>query len=564
MLQLQHLSKLAFNALHLGRESLPPSPPPFCRFPVEIILQVFDSVEDGECPGCSLCRLEFLFRCCLVSRAVNGVATKLLYRSLDLTFNTEVRVDRVPPRGQRSYALELGVMRSPFLMEKAYQRQERKGGAYITDCPAHFRLFKQRDAGFAFREQERILALLLRTLNARSSPVPLLVRHLRLPIKWQYPWGLGSNTETAHPFAARIIPALVDIVGRLHTVETITNLGDLSTFVAITPGLATLQHAILAAVATNDRIAAWDWAEHHNPNMTRYLDHLGTNTAPKFLALHEGWANLRHLALGTTLLQQSLRSAFPFHHLPALRSLSLAGTHSFSALFAALPANQLSTLTILPGTYGEHASRPLIAYLRRHPPRTPQRLTTLTMRAAIDDTRSTLLEFRLDHFLSNLLTLAPHLISLHLALVPRSCIPPKHLLDLPFTSEPPLHKLYASGLRLRELTLVASAHDWSWLPTSIHSGGFPALMNVAITRAQWTEGMAESDMAGPLTPLHGYEPPPRKLESVRKVQREERFLEMDEELVEAVEGRKGCWGRVRFVEDEEEEEMLVVRRGGYV
>lgn len=425
------------------------------------------------------------------------------------------------------------------------------GKPYMTDCPRHYKLWRERNCSYSFGKYERTLALLCRTLGERNSGIPRAVRWVKLPERYQYPWELGNDSDTVHPMACRIVPWLADILGLLQCLESVKNLANLMTFLNLVPGPELLQRSILKAVATNDCWRDWDWGEHQNPRQLHYLSHFGINSAREFIAIHSGWGNLRHLSLGTVLVEGCIGDGFPFVHLPNLRSLEVAGGRSFATIFNAIPPNQLSSLSIQPGPYGDYASGPLISYLQRrdeNAPRAAQRLTNLTLLAAVDDTTSSLYDFRLDHFISAILASAPQLQLLHLALVSRRQNPPDRLYH-----QSPLGKLYAPGARLCDIKLAISAHDWSWLVPSLEASMFPALRAFAITPAQHVDELGEAgDWEQALA--HFSCPPGQIGGAAAKAQR---CKEMDEDLAGFFAAKEGQ-GRVelRFIGSAEEEEML--------
>lgn len=442
-----------------------------------------------------------LYRCGLVSRTANEASMKLLYGSLDLTFDTEIQLDRIPAVGHRSSALEKGIRRNPELMVECKQNS--------THCPLHYRSWTERNRNHSFREHGRTLALLLRTLTTRNSGIPRTIKEMRFPKRYQYPWELGNDSGAVHQAAANIGPWLVDILELLACLETVENLGSLMDFIVRVPGLGPLQRSVLMAVATNDCWRDWDWAEYQNPRKMHYLDHFGIGSAKDFVDIHSGWKNLRCLSLGAALLQRSVGNGYPFAHLPNLRSLEVAGAASLEEMFEAIPPNQLSSISVQPGLYGDYASEALISYLQRCDRSATQRLTSLTMLAAVDNTKSSLCSFRLDCFISALLHKAPGLRFLHLALVPRPHIPPDRLLLAPIGPQSHLEKLYAPGPNLRDLKLAISAHDWSWFVPSLEASMFPSLRSVAITPAQHIDGLDETDDWGQeaLRPVRFYIPP---------------------------------------------------------
>lgn len=554
---MEWLSKIPLYGVYIYLRPEPPSPSRPPRYiPPEIILRIFLSIEDGECPGCSICRMSTLYRCSLVSRAVNEAATKLLYRSLDLSFSTAIRLDMIPANGHRSPALKRGISRNPELMVER-GRTVGNGKPYITDCPRHYKLWKERDCSYSFGEHERTLALLYRTLSGRNPNIARAIKEVRLPERCQLPWELGNDSGTVNSKAAKIGPRLVEILGLLGSLESINNLGNLTTFVNLVPGVEPLQALILATVAKNDCWRDWDWGEHQNPRQLHYLSHLGINSAKGFMTIHLNWKNLQHLSLGAVLLEGFIGNSFPFVHLPSLRSLEVAGGRSLAGIFNAIPPNQLSSLSIQPGSYRDHASKPLISYLQRrneNDPAAAQRLTNLTLLAAVDDTTDPLHSFRLDHFISSLLASAPHLQRLALALVPRRHIPSDRLLLVPTSLSNSLERLQAPGAKLVNLKLVISAHDWSWLVPSLKASMFPALRTVSITPAQHVDRLEEGV-------CHTEEPGPG--DAAAKAQR---CRMMDDELVTLFAMKRVGQGGVmlRFIGPSEEDGILVGGASGYI
>lgn len=545
---------------------LRPEPPPPLRpsryIPPEIVLRIFLSIEDGECPGCSICRINTLYSCSLVSRAANEAATKLLYSSLDLSFSTAIRLDKIPANGHRSPALKRGISKNPELMVER-GRTVGNGKPYITDCPRHYKLWKERDRKYSFSEHERTLALLCKTLSGKNPCIARAVKEVRLPEKCQLPWELGSGSGTVNSKAAKIGPRLVEILGLLGCLESIGNLGNLATFVNLVPGVEPLQASILATVAKNDCWRDWDWGEHQNPRQLHYLSHLGINSAKGFMTIHLNWKNLRHLSLGAVLLEECVGNSFPFANLPNLRSLEVAGGRSLAAVFSAIPPNQLSSLSIQPGSYGDHASKPLISYLQRRNENDPvaaQRLTSLTLLAAVDDTTDSLHNFRLDYFISSLLESAPQLQRLALALAPRPGISPDRSLLVLTSLSNSLERLYAPGPKLQNLKLVISAHDWSWLVHSLKASMFPALKTVAITHAQHVDRLEEvpAQRAGVCCT--------EELGPGDVAEKAERCRMMDEELVTLFAVKKVSQGGVmlRFIAPSEENGILAGGARGYI
>ncbi|KAL0636495.1 hypothetical protein Q9L58_004545 [Maublancomyces gigas] len=557
---MEWLSRTPLYGLYIYLRPEPPPPPRSSRYiPQEIILRIFLSIEDGECPGCSICRINTLYSCCLVSRAANEAATKLLYSSLDLSFSTAIRLDKIPANGHRSPALKRGISKNPELMVER-GRTVGNGKPYITDCPRHYKLWKERDRKYSFGEHERTLALLCRTLSGKNPRIARAVKEVRLPEKCQLPWELGSDSGTVNPKAAKIGPRLVEILGLLGCLESIGNLGNLATFVNLVPAVEPLQALILATVAKNDCWRDWDWGEHRNPRQLHYLSHLGINSAKGFMTIHSNWKNLRHLSLGTVLLEECVGNSFPFAHLPSLRSLEVAGGRSLAAIFGAIPPNQLSSLSIQPGSYGGYASRPLISYLQRRNENDPvaaQRLTSLTLLAAVDDATDSLRNFRLDHFISSLLESAPQLQRLALALAPCRNVSP---LLIPTSLPNPLERLYAPGAKLQNLKLVISAHDWSWLVHSLKASMFPVLKTVAITHAQHVNGLEEA--LAQQTGARFME----ELGPVYVAAKEKRCRMMDQELVTIFAVKKVSEGGVmlRFIARSEEDGILAGGARGYI
>lgn len=563
---MEWLSKIPLYGVYIYLRPEPPPPPPPPRLlpyiPPEIILRIFLSIEDGECPGCSMCRMHFLYRCSLVSRAVNEAATELLYGSLDLSFSTAIRLDRIPANGQRSSALRRGISRNPELMVER-GRTVGNGKPYITDCPRHYKLWRERDCGYSFSEHERTLALLCRTLGRRNSCIAMAVKEVRLPERCQFPWELGNDSGTVNPKAAKIGPRLVEILGFLGGLESINNLGNLTAFVNLVPGAEPLQTSILAAVTKNDCWRDWDWGEHQNPRQLHYLSHLGINSAKGFMAVHSNWKNLRHLSLGAVLLQGCIGNSFPFAHLPNLRSLEVAGGRSFAAIFDAIPPNQLSSISIQPGSYGDYASKSLISYLQRRNENDPvaaQRLTSLTLLAAIDDTTDCLHSFCLNYFISDILASAPQLQCLALALVPRRHLPPDRPLFVPTSPSNSLERLSAPGAKLQNLKLAISAHDWSWLVPSLKASMLPALRTVAITPAQHFDELEEAPAQGTNVCYTG------ELGPGDVAAKAQRCRMMNEELVTFFALKKVSQGGavLRFIVPSEEDGILAGGARGYI
>lgn len=516
--------------------------------------------------------MDVLFQCSLVSRAANEAATKLLYTSLDLTYCTTVRLDRIPAPDRRSPILARGILKNPELMV-GKSRTARNEKPDMTNCPRHFNMWRERDRSYSFASQERSLNLLLRTLGRRNCRIKKFVKELKLPDRYQYPWELGNGSTMVHPVSDRIGPWLVDIMELLPDLEAIKNLGNLTSFVNLVPGLRPLQTSILTAVSMNDCWREWDWGDHQNRKQLHYLSNLGVNLSNDFLAIHTDWKKLTRLSFGIVLLEESLGGSFPFAHLPSLRSLELGGGRSFAAMLAALPANQLSTLNVQPGPYGDYVPEALLSYLCRRTdkaPRAPQRLTRLILLAAVDDTMSALCGFRPEYFLSSLFRAAPGLQLLHIALVPRPQIPPDRLLTETFV---PLEKLSAPAAKLRNLKLVISAHDWSWLISSLQASLFPALARIAITPAQHVNGIDlpdDWDDDIPLVPMGSYYPPePRQRTGMAYLgisgtgpaaaAKLRRCMQMDGQLVRIFAPKRGTPAHVdvRFIGQSEEDAILV-------
>lgn len=528
--------------------------------------------EEGECPGCSICRMGVLFNSSLVSRAANEAATKLLYASLDLTFCTTVRLDRIPAPDCRSSILARGILKNPELMV-GKSRTARNEKPYMTSCPRHFNMWRERDRSYSFAAQERSLNLLLRTLGTRNCRILRTVKELKLPDRYQYPWELGNGYSAVHPVSDRIGPWLVDIVELFPGLEAIKNLGNLTSFVNLVPGLRPLQTSILTAVTINDCWREWDWGDHQNRKQLHYLSNLGVSLSRDFLAIHADWKKLTRLSFGVVLLEESIGDSFPFAHLPSLRSLELGGARSFATMFAALPANQLSSLNVQPGPYGDYVPEALLSYLLRRTdkaPRAPQRLTRLILLAAVDDTMSALCGFRPEYFLSSLFRAAPGLQLLHIALVPRPQVPPDRLLTETFV---PLAKLSAPAAKLRNLKLVISAHDWSWLISSLQASLFPALARIAITPAQHVNGIDLPDDWDDDVPLVSggsyYPPTPRERAGMAYLgisgtgpaaaAKLRRCMQMDGQLVRVFAPKRGTpeHVEVRFIGQSEEDAILV-------
>lgn len=158
---------------------------------------------------------------------------------------------------------------------------------------------------------------------------------------------------------------------------------------------------------------------------------------------------------------------------------------------------------------------------------------------------------------------------LHLALVPRPLVPPDRLLSETLV---PLNKLSSPGPKLRDLKLVISAHDWSWLVPSLEASMFPALRRIAITPAQHVDGLNMFDGWEDieLVPVGFYSPPePRQGLGIEylsltgpgqtAVVKLRRCAQMDSGLVRFLAVKRGTpeFVEVRFIGQEEEDAILL-------